>query len=1686
MSNASDHTYIPTSDSSKRYRLLEKLGDGASAEVYRAQDRHLDRVVALKLLRAQFLSDGTARQRFVLEARTLAGLSHPNIVEVYDVGEEPDGSMFIAMKYIEGINLRQFLSRRGTLSPTETMSIARDVCKALLAAHKAGIVHRDVKPQNIIIGKDGTACLTDFGIVKTLSGPALTQAGVTYGTAAYMSPEQATGDPVGPGSDIYSLGCVMYEMLSGQAPFGGDTPAAVTYKQVWERPSPLRKVASEVPPALETVVMRCLQKDPTKRYPTASLLAKELQAIADAFNQPTQAVQVSAVMPRSSAQQAPSSQPTASAQTAASISSLLRAPITAGNMSSMMRQQTRPTPSRPAFQRAPRLYPDLPEGEVEIPQPPPAPTAPNMSILPVLLPALFAVGAAVATITFLNTNVMFALLSFGFMAISSLTSLLSYSSQRRSYRREARQRQERYRALLDTTREELRKLRDQQQAASTGTDPEPRECLARMERSDRRLWERSPKDSDFLWLRLGCGDQPFAGQLKLPRQDRTLAPDPLIQEAQEVGKTYSNVQDMPIRLPLPEAGVAGIVGPRGSVVNSARALALQIATHHSPDEVKIAAFFPTDEGKDWDWLRWLPHVWTDDRGSRFLASDKNAAHRLLINLYDLLNKRLLQRSAARDPSSPPPLPYIVFFLADPSLLENEPILHLLLTEAPSVGAFPIFLADRIESLPKGCQDIVELSSGGQSQLIQTSTARARTPFTPDSVSRDLAERLSRATAPIRLRRVAMSSEVPTTVTLLDVLGAASVEALDVPTRWQSSESYKSLAVPIGRRAGGELLHLDMHEHGHGPHGLAAGATGSGKSELLQSLVASLATNFHPHQVAFVLIDYKGGGMANAFLELPHLVGTITNLQGSLASRALAATKSELQRRQSVLAKAGVNQIDEYQKLYRQGAVPDPLPHLIIIADEFAELTVDQPDFMKELVSAVRVGRSLGVHLLLATQKPAGVVNEQIWSNTRFRISLRVERPEDSQEVLKRPDAAYLAQAGRAYFQVGNNEVFEMFQAAWGGAPYVPDKGAAVLDGKNEVIEVDLDGSRHHLRGASQSLPDQQTLTQLHALVSHLQEVAENEGIKRLAGPWLPPLSEQVALDGLRGAQADGGWDGQMWRPSNKWLEPIIGLVDDPARQFQGPIRLNLGKEGHLAVYGAPGSGKTTFVQTLVTSLALEHSPQDLNIYLLDFGGRLLGSFEPLPHVGGVMFADEAEKLSRLLRSLLREIEVRKTKFAKAGVNTLTGYRKATGEGLPAMLLVLDNYSGFASAFPDADEQLEQLAREGGNLGVHIVLTANSPNLIRTKISGNISLGVALQLKDRSDYSMVVGRTNGLEPAPVAGRGLIKDQSPLEFQTAFPVKGDTDAERTTSLKSLVAHMAQEWTGPRAKSVPVLPTVIALSDLVDLSGTWPTGRQDPSLDVPLGLDVENLEPMRVDLNDGPHFLITGPVQSGKTTLLRSWLLALAARFSPEQLDMYLIDFSRSGLLPLKRLPHVRSYIEDDDKLREVLADISNKLRERRQALDEARHTDGALDEQQFILGYPAIVIAVEDFEGMHNQIQMESQDRLEQLLRRERGLGMYTIVAGSASDIASSYEGWVRAIKELQTGFLLGSNDSNDLQVLNLKLPYAETGLALAAGEGYYSRRGKFRKVKVATPQSGNSNFNSWVTQLVQRGEKQNDT
>jgi S-DNA-T family DNA segregation ATPase FtsK/SpoIIIE len=1289
------------------------------------------------------------------------------------------------------------------------------------------------------------------------------------------------------------------------------------------------------------------------------------------------------------------------------------------------------------------------------------------------------------------------MVSMATMGVSYLVPLLNHLANKREFAKETAERKRIYEAELKRHRKELEDIRFQQKKVLGEVNPPPEECIQRIRDWSGTVWNRSPRDDDFLRLRLGVGEQPFCVTVKAPQQ-QSYEKDLLIEAAQELQHDFRSVPNVPVTFSLPASRVVGIVGERQAVDNIVRLLTLQIAIHHSPDEVKLAAIFNEEEAESWEWMRWLPHIWDEDRRTRFLAKDMSSTRQLLDNLYNYLSPRKQQEHNSSS-NWTMALPAWVFFLSDIPSVEDEPLVHLLMRDAWAMSAYTFVLSDRKETLPMECGAIIEVAFG-EARLIETvvtkqgseETISRETPFLPDRLSVGQADEASRLLAPYRLKKSA-AGEIPRVLTLFNMFDVREVGELEAAAQWQKNRYPDTLPVTVGARAGGKPVQLNIHDKierkGHGPHGLIAGTTGSGKSEVIQSLIASLALRFHPHDLAFMLIDYKGGGMSNTFEKLPHVVASITNLEGGgLIERAQVSLKAELERRQRIFNAAGnLQHIDEY---YRSPLrEKEPLPHLVIVIDEFAQLKKDHPDFMSELISIAAIGRTLGVHLILATQKPAGVVDDKIWSNSRFRICLRVQDEADSRDMLRVPDAAKIAIPGRGYLQVGSNEVFELVQFAWSGAPYYPDEELVVEEA--EVFEVALNGSRYKVSTVADTLvfsskAPQSLAKQLQVFIDYLAEEADKQGIDPLPGPWSPPLAEELFLESIH--EGDTGWDGVIWRPYESWLRPSIGLIDDLARQIQRPLTFPL-EEGNLIVYGMPGTGKTTLLQSLLLALATEYSPRDVHLYGLDFG-RMLKDFDGLPHCGGIIQGDEDEKCRRLFRYLKNELNRRKQVFSEEGVKTLFSYREISNESLPAIFTFIDGYLNFKDSYPDEHDAWEMLLREGPGFGIYFVVSANRVSDIFDKIRSNFSLAFSFELADPSDYYFAVGRpVKPLNRAP-EGRGLVKGSvPPLEAQIALPAKGSDEFQRTLQIRQTVQQMKEAWTEELAYRIPMLPDRFPLRDLLENKSAVPVQENKVTfsgnelvLKVPVALETEDLLPFKADLLEGPYFLIGSRMEGGKTSLLLSWLLSLASVNSPDKMEMYLVDFRRSstGLSAIRKLPHVRAVAGDESRLLGLLEPFRKEVERRKEVVSNRGDFFGEEPGEHIDPNnpaFPALILAIDDGELLARQISgsYEIQGHLEWIFKNGRDLNVFVLFAALPGEIGNIFDSWLSPIKNAQTGFLLGSTDNADLNIFKLKLPFTETGKILPPGQGFYVRN-KHTAMKGALPFEGGETPTQWEQRI----------
>ncbi len=912
--------------------------------------------------------------------------------------------------------------------------------------------------------------------------------------------------------------------------------------------------------------------------------------------------------------------------------------------------------------------------------------------------------------------------------------------------------------------------------------------MLRFSEDQDRLWERRRIDEDFLTVRIGRGNRPMVAEKQYSPKRFEMEPDFLLDEMYQLAEKPSVLRDVPITISLRDDWTVGITGDHAKALQLVRNLIMALAVTHAYDEVKIALFVDSQDAGAFAFAKYLRHFWDNDRNNRFFAANPADAQTVAKYLGDRWHS-MMEEGGNRDiKAALKKQPAYVAFILSKELYDRAEFFKELLSQENYTG---ISLVAAFENAPKECSKLINLRD--KDTLIDlVNPDNDDQSFALDAASQEIMDISMRQLMQERLRLDSQSFSLPSMITFLEMYGVGKVEHLNPMVRWKENNPVSSLAVPIGVGTDGKLFTLDLHEKRQGPHGLVAGMTGSGKSEFIITYILSMAVNFSPDEVAFILIDYKGGGLADAFVDpkrgihLPHVVATITNLDGAAINRSLVSIHSELKRRQAVFKQAksdtneGTMDIYDYQKLYRNKRVKEPMPHLFIISDEFAELKKQQPEFMDELISTARIGRSLGVHLILATQKPGGVVNDQIWSNTKFRACLRVQDRSDSMEMLKRPEAAELRNTGRFYLQVGYNEYFALGQSAWCGAEYVP---------QDEVI-VETDNSAQFIDNVGQTLlvtkpkisRQSSGKKQIVTVVQYLSDLAKRENIVPRS-LWKKPLPPVIELSDLLQSAHHPDGDG---------IYSLIGMLDDPERQDQFPFFLDLMSFHNMMLIGNGGSGKSTFIRTLLYSAMERYSPQDLNYYIVDLSDKKLRSYSSAPHCGAYLTEENEDDVPRLLKFVRAEVERRKRLFEEANVFSFEAYRKL--HPIPLLLVIFDNYMNVPSLSTGevVFAELQKYLREGASFGVRFILTSNHTNEISAKAKQEIDLRIALQASDRYSYGEILDTKSPLTPAERNGSGLcVVDGRVLEYHTAQLDSALTEQDRASALTNRLKGMAERY-------------------------------------------------------------------------------------------------------------------------------------------------------------------------------------------------------------------------------------------------------------------------------------------------------
>ncbi|WIE55021.1 FtsK/SpoIIIE domain-containing protein [Curtobacterium sp. MCBD17_003] len=1255
------------------------------------------------------------------------------------------------------------------------------------------------------------------------------------------------------------------------------------------------------------------------------------------------------------------------------------------------------------YNRPPRILPPDDHARYQLPVPPVEPPARALPILMALAPMGMAVMFVSTTGRWIYLLV--ALLSPLVMVITGLQG-------RRQGKKTHRQRVAEYedtraRIEADAT-ESLRRER----ARWIASAPDPADVYETAVGPLPRLWERRPTDPDHLLVRVGTATQRSEVTLEDPEQlshKRTVTWD---------------ARDVPVRIELAERGVLGIAGPGDDARRIANWVVAQLATLQSPKDLTFALLTDSTRTGLWEWMSWLPHVRRDgaDQPVTSIASTAAGTARLIAELSATIDAR--KEAGVRAGRQAQHAGQIVVVMDGARRLRAMPSLVQVLKEGPAVGVFSICLDLDERLLPEECDAVVVIRDGRlrvrQQRSERIDDAR------PDLVDQDWLEWVARSLSPIvDASPDVEDGAVPSSSRLLDVLALEPPTSEAVQARW--TLGGRSTTAVIGESIDGAFA-IDLHRDG--PHGLVAGTTGSGKSELLQSLVASLAVANRPDEMVFVLVDYKGGAAFKDCVDLPHTVGMVTDLDTHQVERALESLGAELRRREHALAAVGAKDLEDHQDLRAKRAaagdasVPS-LPRLVIVIDEFASLARELPDFVKGLVNVAQRGRSLGIHLVLATQRPGGVVSPEIRANTNIRIALRVTDQSESQDVIGANDAARIAKTtpGRAYVRLGAASLLPFQTGRVGGRrPGGVGDDADVAPLVRERSFADLSEPAPRRAATASDLADVE-VTDLSVLVRAVGDAAMAIGVPEQRKPWLPPLPSLVTLADVEAVSAVTAPLAVAW-----------GLEDHPDRQEQRPLVFDLDQDGHLFVIGSPRSGRSQALRTLAGAMALRLGVGDVHLYGIDCGNGALLPIGALPHCGAVVQRHEPERVARLVTTLLGLVRTRQTAFARGGYGSIAEQREAAPAAdevpMPHVVVLLDQWEGFMSSLAEVEngalhDAVQTLLREGVGVGVHLVVTGDR-TLTAGRMSSQVERKLLLALADRGDYAYEGVNGKKLPEIIPPGRGF-RNATATETQIAVLPGGATGRAQADALRgigdevrALVAADA-----PRPVRVDALPQGITRSEAV---------RYLPVADaragrIGVGVGGDELRFHTHDfVDDTAVFVVAGSARSGKSTTL----VAMAR---------HALDTGGSVVAVVPRDSPLRALAAEQARCT-VFTDPGLS------ADDLAAAVEGA---EGFTL------VLVDDAELLK---ETDAEPVFRAIMASERGRRVGLVLGGDVEGVASGFRGWQVDAKKARRGLLLAPLSTVDGDLIGARLTKSALGQDRMPGRGLlHDADGVLRVVQV---------------------------
>jgi DNA segregation ATPase FtsK/SpoIIIE, S-DNA-T family len=1271
-----------------------------------------------------------------------------------------------------------------------------------------------------------------------------------------------------------------------------------------------------------------------------------------------------------------------------------------------------------------RPAPEIPTGELAVDPPPEIPQAAGGRWQQAAM-AVPMLGGSVAMALMMGrgTGGAFSYVVGGLFGVSSLAMLAtSFGSTGSPKKAEMMAARREYLRHLASLRRRVRDTAARQRIGLYYRHPDPGRLWSTA--NSFRVWERRPADPDFGVVRLAVGPQTLATPL-VPPVTRPLEDlEPMTAGAlRRFLDAYSVVPDLPVAASMRGFARVFVRGDEADTRSLTRAVLTQLTVFHAPDDLIIAVCAGEDCAAAWEWVKWLPHnlhpAKTDALGPvRLVAKTGPDMEKLL---EDVIGNRPRFSPTAGGTSTP----HVVLVLDGVDLKGATQL---------DDGIDGVTVLDLDEKPPRLLDRSllvldVRAGAGGQRELHTYGMDHAADVGTPDRLGAADAEAVARRLAPLRLAAISKSADTPLSAELglADLLGIADPETFSVTQGWLPRPNRDKLRVPIGVGADGTTIELDLKESaqdGMGPHGLLIGATGSGKSELLRTLVLALAATHSSETLNFVLVDFKGGATFASLDRLPHTAAVITNLADELplVDRMTDAIDGELIRRQELLRRAGnYASLRDYEKARLSGAALPPLPSLLVVCDEFSELLSAKPDFIDLFVQIGRLGRSLGVHLLLASQRLEEGRLRGLDTHLSYRIGLRTFSALESRAVLGVPDAYELPRSpGHGYLKFGTEPMVRFKAAYVSGILRKAGARGAGAAGSGEAPQVLPYSTRYVPKPAP-----------VKPVEPRPEEVPVGENlldvmVDRLAGQgppahqvWLPPLNQSAALDELLGPVAVDPVRGLAFANPELHgaLQVPIALIDKPREQLRDVMWLQLaGAAGHVAIVGSTLAGKSTAVRTLICGLALTHTPAEVQVYCLDFGGGSLTGVKDLPHVGGVSGRLDAVGVRRTVGEIATLLTEREQRFADLGIDSMSSYRqRRSSTGLGAgndpfgdVFLVVDGWLTLRKEYEELEPVITDIATRGLSYGIHVVTTATRWMDFRPGIRDLFGSRLELRLGDPTDS--MVNRRAATNVPEKPGRGIVehptdKNKS-LHVLTVRP-----ELSTLPDTAALVKQIAASWTGPLAPRVRLLPASLPYAEL-DL-------KRSPGLRLPIGISESDLQPVEIDFGGDPHFLLFGDAECGKSSFLRALATTVTRRFTPEQARIILVDYRRS-LMDLPESEHRIGYGMQAAKTLELMESVAGYMQRRLPGPDV---TAQQLRERSWWQG-PELFVLVDDYDLVVSGPTNPLQPLLE-YLPQARDVGLHLVItrrAGGAS--RSLYEPVIQRLRELSSPGLVMSGPSDE--------------------------------------------------------------